>query len=108
MPWLEMTFARISPPCVTTAAHVSSQLVSIARITARAAAAGPGGARGRARAGGGDVVGRAVQRRRRAPHDEGVLAVVLVVAAAQSGGAEAEALVELDRRPVRLAGLRRG
>jgi hypothetical protein len=34
-----MTFARISPSAVTSAAQVSSQLVSIARITARAPSA---------------------------------------------------------------------
>ena len=38
------------------------------------------------------------QRGGRAPHDHRVLAVVLVVAAAQAGGAEAEALVQGDRR----------
>ena len=54
-----------------------------------------------------DVVERAAQRRGRAPHDHGVLAVVLVVAPAHPGGAEAEAVVERDRAVVGAADLER-
>ena len=50
---------------------------------------------------------RPSQRRRRAPHDQRVLAVVLVVAPAHAGDAEAVALVERDRRLVGAAHLER-
>ena len=63
----------------TTAAHVSSQLVSIARSRPECDRTGVGTSSMRPRS----VAGRA-------PHDERVLAVVLVVAAAQPGGSEAE------------------
>src|SRR4051812_16736229 len=85
-----MTLARISPPAVTTAAHVSSHDVSMPRINWS-----PGEADVR------HVVEAADERRRRAPHDHRVLAVVLVVARAQAGRREAKALVELDRGRVR-------
>ena len=74
------------PSAVITAAHVSSQLVSIARITRRL------GARD-------GVAG--------APHDHRVLAGVAVVARPGAGRAEAEALVERDRAGVRGAHLER-
>ena len=61
----------------TTAAQVSSQLVSMREDHA-------GATRGRHRLGVRDVVEPARERRGRAPHDQRVLAVVLVVAAAQS------------------------
>src|SRR5919204_6984663 len=101
MPCEEMTLARISPSWVTTAAQVSSQLVSMARIIVRESSGGGDGPGIR------QVVRRAVEGGRGAPLDEGVLAVVLVVAAAQAGGAEAEALVEGDRAGVRVADLER-
>src|ERR671933_246281 len=93
-----MTLDRIDPAASTTAAQVSSQLVSSARITG-GSDVDAGGA--------GQVVERAVQGSRRAPHDEGVLAVVLVVATAQPGGAEPEAFVEGDRLAVGAAHLER-
>ena len=85
-----MAFERISPPLVTSAAHVSSQLVSTPRITA------------------GFTGGRIVQapaaarlaRRGRPPHDHRVLAVVVVVAPPAARGLEPEALVEPDGRGV--------
>ena len=46
MPCEEMTLARISPSGVTSAAQVSSQLVSIARITAPGAVGVTGPAAG--------------------------------------------------------------
>src|SRR6185312_1387741 len=92
-----------------TAAQVSSQLLSSARI----APAGAGSLIGHplldvsyeARVG--HVVERARQRGGRAPHDERVLAVVLVVAPAQAGGTEALAFVEVDRAEVGAAYLQR-
>ena len=75
----EITLERIAAPS-TTAAQVSSQEVSIARINASLAS----------RLGDAELE----------PHDQGVLAVVVVVAAAVAGGAEAEALVHRDRRAV--------
>src|SRR5438270_11275878 len=92
MPGEEMTFARTSPSVPSSAAQVSSQLVSRARITGWSA--GPCGI------GVGDVRARSGQRRRRAPHDQGVLAVVLVIAAAQARGAKADLLVQRDRRAI--------
>ena len=72
-----------SPPSVT-AAQVSSQEVSIARIKPSTAAVP-------------DLE----------PHDQGVLAVVVVVATAVAGAAEAELLVHRDRPVVRGAHLER-
>ncbi len=71
----------ISPSALTTAAAVSSQDVSIPRITASAACV--------------------------APHDQRVFAVVGVVAAPQPACLEAELLVEVDRLLVRDAHLER-
>src|SRR5687767_15245055 len=85
----------MTPSRSTTAAQVSSQLVSRARITA-AALAWLGGRRSR----GGAV-------RHRAPHDERVLAVVVVVGAAAAGGAEVEPLVQPDGGLVRGADFER-
>src|SRR5258705_2591259 len=80
-----MTLAQISPSAVTSAAHVSAQLVSMPRINARSTDADVG-----------NVVEAADERRGRAPHDHGVLAVVLVVARPAAGGREAQPLVEPD------------
>src|SRR4051812_30810147 len=99
-----MTFERMSPAAVTTAAQVSSQLVSRPRITARSAA---DGALAGGRVGVRDVVQQAVAGGGGAPHDERVLPVVLVVAAARAGAAEPVALVEVDRRVVGLPDLER-
>src|SRR5918997_4037301 len=90
-----MTLEWIAPPRSTTAAQVSSQLVSRARITA-AALAWLGAPRSR---------GRAI--RHRTPHYERVLAVVVVVGAAAPGGAEVEALVQPYGGLVRGADLER-
>ena len=84
-PCEETTSSAPRPAAVTTAAQVSSQQVSSARIKARR---------------------RGVSARRRAcpaasracATSQRVLAVVLVVAPPHARGAEAEALVERDRR----------
>ena len=72
------TFDRIAPVVVTTAAAVSSQDVSIPRIS-----------------------GSAALSSRVAPHDQRVFAVVGVVAAPNAAGDETELLVQRDRVEVR-------
>ena len=73
--WEEMTLLRISPSGVTTAAHVSSQDVSIARITAAAALG----------------TSSSVPPSRVRHMIECVFVVVVVVAAPDAGGVKAEA-----------------
>src|SRR4051794_38101409 len=95
MPCDEMTFARMRPWRSTTAAQVSSQLVSMARIMGGSWASAE---LRRHRVG--DVVQVAGERSRGAPHDDRVLAVVLVVPASQPRRAEGEALVERERAAI--------
>src|SRR5215212_10271375 len=83
------------PSSPTTAAQVSSQLVSIARITA---AGTPWLGVPRSRGG---------AFPHSPPHDERVLAVVVVVGTAAARGPEAEALIQADGGLVRRAHLER-
>src|SRR5205085_9814226 len=96
----EITFERRRPSPASTAAQVSSQLVSSARIMPAVwgESCGPRV---------GHVVQRAREGRGRSPHHERVLAVVLVIAAAHACGAEALALVQVDRDRVRAPDLER-
>src|SRR6185437_2927300 len=94
----EITFARTCPSASITAAQVSSQLVSSARMLMWLPSHG-------ARVG--HVLERPQPRGGGAPHHEGVLAVVLVVAAPGAGGAKALALVQVDGDGVRAANLER-